>query len=205
MSTKNKTVSSNSYDPSSLSTYQNLQGPAASQLGQQITNPQNNSLINGLRNRGNAAAAGFNRGPNTPTSGSNAAAYGRATAGFGAQTNNALTVGGAQLRNQAIGAAMQYRPLQTGGTQTQSTYGVGTWAAPIIGAGLSLLGAPGQSLAKNAAGNMANVNANNFAAQGYAGSIDPTGGGEYDLGSMSDPSMSDSSDSSGGSDDVWGL
>lgn len=45
-----------------------------------------------------------------------------------------------QMRQQAMGQALGYRPLQTGstGTQTQQTSGLGTWLPQVAGMGLSL-------------------------------------------------------------------
>jgi len=158
MSTKNTTTSTNSYAPGSLGTYESLQGPATQAIGNQISNPNGSQLMLGLRGFGQGAIGGFSRGlPAASGGGSNGAAYSRSQATIGGQFNQNLLLGGAQLRNQAIGAAMNYRPLQTGGTQVQSTYGAGTWAGPLIGAGLAVggafLGGPagmkaGQSLGK---------------------------------------------------------
>lgn len=201
MSTKNVTQSTNAYNPQSLSTYQNLQGPATGQLSQQITNPQNNSFMQRLRNSGSIASAGFSRGPAngfnpSASSPSNSAAFGRAVAGYGAQTNNALTIGGAQMRNQALSAAMQYRPLQTGGTQVQSTTGLGTWLTPLIGMGMSAAGAafgmPG--LGKGL-------------MQGGGSGGDPVGS-QYSGPSMPGYGGSDTPEGYGGSnggDSVWGM
>lgn len=136
MSTKNVTTSTNQYDPKSMGTYQSLQGPATQQLGQQITNPNANPLMNRLRATGQQASAGFFRGPQSFT-GSNNAAFQRAGMSMGGQQNNSLLMGGAQMRNQSLMAAMNYRPLQTGGKQVESTSGLGTWLTPLIGMGMA--------------------------------------------------------------------
>jgi len=46
-----------------------------------------------------------------------------------------------QMRQSAIGMAGQYRPLQTGQTQTQQVSGLGSWLPQVVGAGLGAAGA----------------------------------------------------------------
>lgn len=198
MSSKNVTTSTNQYDPNSLATYRNLQGPATTQLGQQITNPNSNPLMNRLRQQGSIASAGLNRGPGVPTSGSNGAAFSRGVSSFGAQTNNNLLIGGAQMRNQAIGASMNYRPLQTGGKQVQSTSGLGTWLPSVIGAGLSTFGI--KTPLKNNSGDPVGSQYSGPSMPGYGGSDFPS---EYSGGDSSSGGVGGSNDY--GNDSVWGL
>lgn len=46
-----------------------------------------------------------------------------------------------QMQMQGIQMAEGYKPLQTGGTQTQQTSGLGTWLPQAVGAGLSIAAA----------------------------------------------------------------
>ena len=50
----------------------------------------------------------------------------------GASMNNNLLLNAANTRNQAIGSAMSYSPLQTGGTNTQYASGLGTWLPQVL-------------------------------------------------------------------------
>lgn len=146
MGTKNTTQSTNQYNPQSLSTYQALQGPSSNMQQGFISNPYNNSTYNAQKAQGgilNTAAQTGRAGVSSNQAGALGTGQG-AQAGLGmsnsltnsmtsGRTNSALMMGAAQLRQQALGSAMNYRPLQTGGTQTQTTGGLGTWLAPIIG------------------------------------------------------------------------
>ena len=164
MGTKNTTTTTDVFNPTALSTYNALQGPGAGALGASMSNPQGNQNSTLLSNTGQAASRGLAASGAQAVSGnaaalhaptataSNNAAEGRSAAAIGAQTGNSLFLGAEQRSQSAIGASMQYRPLQTGGTNTQSTSGAGTYAAPIIGAGLSVgLGVLGQKLGQPAA------------------------------------------------------
>jgi hypothetical protein len=146
MGTKNTTTSTNQYNPQSLSTYQALQGPSSNAQQGFISTPYNNSTYNAQKAQGgilNTAAQAGRAGVSSNQAGALGTGQG-AQVGLGlsnnltnsmtsGRTNSALMMGAAQLRQQALGSAMNYRPLQTGGTQTQTTGGLGTWLAPIIG------------------------------------------------------------------------
>lgn len=151
MGTKAQTTSTNSYNPQSLSTYQSLQGPAANTLASQISNPYNNSVFNQAKS---SAAQVQGAGSQARQQTSNQVGNALGTSGGSAQialnqtanllngqitgqTNNTLNIGAAGLRQSALAAAQNYRPLQTGGTQTQTTSGVGTWLSPLVQAGAS--------------------------------------------------------------------
>jgi hypothetical protein len=158
MGTKNTTTTGDVFNQGALNTYNSLQGPATGQLSSNMSNPQGNQLSTSLFNTGaatakqlgaesfldaNANSAALRSGPSSSTT----AAGTRAGAAMSGSTWNALSVGAQQRAQTSTAAAMQYRPLQTGGTNVQSTSGTGTWLTPLIGAGLSvggaLLGMPG--------------------------------------------------------------
>jgi hypothetical protein len=149
MGTKNNTTSTNQYNQPSLNDYQTLATQSGAQLGSQISNPYNNSVINGQRavaapmvaaSRANAGATSANQMSALGTSGGSSyssfagANLTRFNAGTTAQANNNLLLGAVNNRNTALGSAMSFRPLQTGGTQVQSTTGSGTWVGAAVGA-----------------------------------------------------------------------
>jgi hypothetical protein len=57
---------------------------------------------------------------------------------LGGQMSDTLQMGALNSRNSLLGGMSAYRPLQTGGTQTETMTGAGTWAGPLIGAALSM-------------------------------------------------------------------
>lgn len=149
MGTKLKTSSTNQYNQPSLNDYQSLASQSGAQLGSQISSPYNNSVINGQRavaspllaaSRASTGSTTNNQQGALGTSGGtsynnfSAASDLRQNASTSAKLNTNLLIGAATNRNTALGAAMSFRPLQTGGTQTQSTTGAGTWVAPVVGA-----------------------------------------------------------------------
>jgi hypothetical protein len=152
MGTKQTTTSTNQYSPTGMATYNALQAPATGLLNSNINNPYNNTGFNTRMAQGTMANTGFGNAAGASTQQANsalgttggaafnnyqAASQGRANAANQGQMTNSLLLGAAQNRNQSLTAAMNYRPLQTGGTQTQQTSGLGTWLPQVIGAGIS--------------------------------------------------------------------
>jgi hypothetical protein len=180
-----------------MSTYNALQGPASSLLNSNISSPYNNTGFNtrmamGTQtNAGLGASAGAStRQANTAlgTTGGGAftnyqnAAQGRANAANQGRMANNLILGAAQNRNTSLNAAMNYRPLQTGGTQVQQTSGLGTWLPQVIGAGLSVAGSfmgdPGLgSQVMGATGHGAGASAAGAVAGGMSPFFSGSGGG----------------------------
>lgn len=136
MSTKQVSTTQNAYNPQSLANYQQNVTQGGNMTAQNISNPYGNAqYMAGQAQGANASGVLANQ------------MSGMAGGAAQAQMKNSLLMGAANTRNQAIGSAMNFRPLQTGGTSTQSLGGAGAWAAPVIGAGLSYIGMGG--LARN--------------------------------------------------------
>ena len=186
MGTKNTTQSTNSYNPASLSNYQNLATSSGSQLSSQIASPYNNQVYNGQKGQLNSflsagakafsgtlsnqgAALGSNGRGIQPNFASN---FNLATAGIG---NNSLLLGAAQNRQTALGAGMNFRPLQTGGTQTQQLTGAGTWI-PTIAAGAGAAANAYASFNPNQS-NMSNAQMTTGYGPGQTAPTGPSGGG----------------------------
>lgn len=155
MGTKQTTTTTNQYNPAGMSTYNALQAPMSTLLNQNINNPYNNTGFNSRMAQGTQANQGLASSAGASTQQANTAlgttgggafsnylnaAQGRANSANQGQMSNSLILGAAQNRNQSLQTAMGYRPLQTGGTQTQQTSGLGTWLPQVIGAGLSVAG-----------------------------------------------------------------
>jgi hypothetical protein len=108
-------------------------------MGQQLGNSQaqnlNQTATSGLIN--NMTGSGMAGGASNPAAAEmlqNQARQGTNTTanlGFIQPTQNAL-----QMQQNAIGTAANFKPLQTGGTNTQSTQGLGTWLPQLAGAAL---------------------------------------------------------------------
>ena len=146
MGTKQTTTTTNQYNPAGMQTYNALQGPAAGVFNSNINNPYDNAFFNSQKAAGSSAATGFSRpntqanaalGINNPTfNASQTTTQGRATlANQGRMTNN-LILGAASNRETSLQSAMNYRPLQTGGTEVKQTSGLGTWLPQVIGMGI---------------------------------------------------------------------
>lgn len=157
MSTKNTTTSQNQYDPQAMNTYQGLQGGLGSAIGGYMNNPFSNPFMQTQMQMGNQQAnlyggtAMSNISRNMTASGmggsNNPAALEmmnnqmratsgmRANLGFLNPMQNAFTA-----QQNAMGLASQYRPLQTGGTQTQTQSGLGTWLPQLAGAAIGAVG-----------------------------------------------------------------
>lgn len=160
MSTKQTTTSTNAYNPQSMGQYNALQSGYGGLLQQYMNNPM--SAVSSIYNQSgqmaqqnaallgqsamsnlvnNQAAAGFG-GTNMPAyMASQIAAQNRATSGMQANAflQNNLARNQAALGVQQFGASQagMYRPLQTGGTQTQMQSGLGSWLPQVAGLGLA--------------------------------------------------------------------
>jgi hypothetical protein len=165
MGTTSKTNQQNQYDPGSLSTYQGLQGGLGSMLNSYMNNPFGNPFFqtqqqlgtSQAHNMGQTAMSGLQQNQNASGMGggaTNPAALemqqnqARANTGLQAGLGFLAPVQNAQQMQQyAGGLASQYRPLQTGQNQTQSTGGLGTWLPQVAGMALGgLTGGPGAGL-----------------------------------------------------------
>lgn len=175
MSTKKQTTSTNTYNPASMNAFNGLQPQIQSLLQQYMTNP--NSVVapfynqatqqaqknaaqlgqSGISNiSGNMAASGFG-GTNMPAyMASQIATQNRATSGLqsNAFLQGKLGQAGAALGVQQAGlaGAQGYRPLQTGGTQTQSTSGLGTWLPQLAGTAIGAFAGPLGGMFKGSGG-----------------------------------------------------
>jgi hypothetical protein len=155
MSTKTVQTQQNQYDPTAMSTYQGMQSGLGSAIGGYMNNPFSNpffqtqaqmgtSQANAMGQSGmnnltrNLTASGIQQ--NSPAAlqmmqqQSMGNSANRANLGFLNPMQNAFTA-----QQNAMGLASQYRPLQTGGTQTQQKSGLGTWLPQVAGMGLSAL------------------------------------------------------------------
>ena len=161
MSTKKTTTSTNQYNSQSMGQYNKLQNQYGGLLSQYMNNPmgavsgiydqsgqmaqQNAAQLgqSGMSNlANNQAASGFG-GTNMPAyMQSQIAAQGRATSGMqsNAFLQNNLAKNQAALGVQQFGASQagMYRPLQTGGTQTKQTGGLGSWLPQVAGGALGM-------------------------------------------------------------------
>jgi hypothetical protein len=193
MGTTQKSTQANTYDPSSMGTFQSfMQGlgqilpgfmnnPFGTQqfkTGQQLGTNQahnlNQTATSGLIN--NMTGSGMTGGASNPAATEmlqNQARAGTNTQsnlGFIQPTQNAL-----QMQQGAINTAAGFRPLQTGGTNTQSTQGLGTWLPQVASAALGGLSGMGGMF-----GGSAPFASNNPQMQGFQGGTVggalPTGG-----------------------------
>lgn len=207
MGTKNNTSSTNSYNPASLSNYQNLATSSGSQLSSQISSPTNNRVYNGQQGQLNSflnagakafsgtlsnqgGALGSNGRGVQPTFASN---FNLSTAGIG---RNSLLLGAAQNRQTALGAGMNFRPLQTGGTQTEQTTGTGT-IVPVLTAAATAAASAYSAYSKQQDNNMTNSQMTQGSADSPAYGISGggPGSGSYDVPQAPDSSMMGASDS----------
>ena len=188
MSTTTKTSTSSTFAPSSMGTYNSLLSTAGPALQGNISNPTGNAFFTGSVGnlRGTTATMGANAtaalnqrfsalgiSPNSPAYNAQLGGIQRQSmANFGQGYNN-LLLGAYGIRNQAINTAMNFRPLQTGGTQTQSVGGTGAWMSPLLAAGI---GAGTSALSNRDSGGGFNYwaanNANPFAPQVNQASMD---------------------------------
>jgi hypothetical protein len=165
MGTTEKSTQSNTYNPQSMGTFNSLMsglgqvlpgfmnnpfGTQQFKMGQQLGTSQANNLnqtgMSGLlQNMTGSGMAGGASNPAATEMIQNQARAGTANTanlGFIQPTQNAL-----QMQQNALGTAAGFKPLQTGGTNTQSTGGLGTWlpqlASGLLGAAGGAAGIPG--------------------------------------------------------------
>jgi hypothetical protein len=190
MSSKTETKSTNTYDPGSMSAFNAFTPQVQANWSQDMQlDPTKSSTYNlGLqkmqgaattlaaRNKenffGNLVAGGYN-GNNLSgikQQGLMALGMGNSALSSGAFNQNFLNYD--LMRRQTTAQAAGYKPLQTGGTQTQTTSGVGTWLPQVIGAGVG-------AAAGFATGGMSTLASGAFGAAKSAagGSFSPFGGG----------------------------
>jgi hypothetical protein len=161
MGTTETSQQTNAYNPSSMSTFNNLMsslgnvlpgfmnnpfGTQQFKLGQQLGTNQANNLnqtaTSGLtQNMTGSGMAGGASNPAATEMLQNQARAGTGTTanlGFIQPTQQALGT-----QQAALGTAAGFKPLQTGGTNVQSTQGLGTWLPQLLGglggAGMSAL------------------------------------------------------------------
>lgn len=140
MSSKKKTQTTATFDPTGMSSYQGLQDPIKMGLQSNMQDPWtamagNAQLQAGNRQQfnqdytsgvaSNMGSRGIN--PNSPLFARSVMNAGNATRmGQNEDLNNLLLQAGQVSQGSAV-AASQYQPLQTGGTQTTKLSGVGSY------------------------------------------------------------------------------
>src|SRR6266850_40530 len=156
MSTKTKQESTLTFDPTAMSAYQGMQRGLGSAVEGYMNNPFQNPFMQQQMQMGNQQAnfyggsAMSNLMRNQTASGMSqnspaslemmqnqmrANSGMRANLGFLNPMQNAFTA-----QQNSMGLASQYRPLQTGGTQTQTQGGLGSWLPQLAGAALGMAG-----------------------------------------------------------------
>lgn len=152
MPTTNKTTNTAQFDPNSMNAYQSGISSGMGVLQQDVANPMKQIGFNQRIAQGNSQLFNsFQR--NNASLAQRAGGFGGTTPGFMqnqlAQNQRSLSSGQANLFNQnllyadqlkqnAASQMMNFKPLQTGSTSTQSTGGVGTWLGPLISAGTAI-------------------------------------------------------------------
>lgn len=155
MSTKNVSTQQqqNQFDPTAMSAYQGLQGGAASTLQDFMQSPQSSGYFSQLLRQASESIGGRTQtaidnlsNPALGANVSNPSAFfadqlRRTALGGQRMQSDALTnllTQFAQMRLQAAGQAGGYRPLQTGGsgTQTMTQSGLGSWLPQLAGAAI---------------------------------------------------------------------
>jgi hypothetical protein len=147
MSTKQNSNNSFQFNPTAMSGYNSMQGPATQGISSNISNPYSNMLFNtqlGMGMGNNATQTSSNlaaqqqnwqaRGmqSNSPAAmfmNQNTANMGRANA---SSLNNNLLLQAGNFRQNSIQGAMNYHPLQIGQKQQQMTSGLGSWLPQVI-------------------------------------------------------------------------
>jgi hypothetical protein len=157
MSTKNVDTTQGNYNQGSMNTFNSFQPNIQSNINDFMKNPLQSTFFNTqlqMANRQNAASFGANNQTmmqNYAAGGGgigNTAAYmqsnllrnQRALSGANSNSFNNLLLGANQLRFGATSGAMNYRPLQTGQTQTKTQSGLGTWLPQVLGGALGIAG-----------------------------------------------------------------
>lgn len=170
MSTKTQQTSVNSYDPTSMNAFTSMTGGMNTAVNGYMNNPFSNPFFQTQQQMGttqanqiggtqmsnlvrNMTSSGMG-GSNNPAMLEMMQNQGRANSnmtanlGFINPMQNAFTA-----QQSAIQTAANYRPLQTGGTQTQTQSGLGTWLPQVAGAAIGgLTGGLGSSLMKGFSG-----------------------------------------------------
>jgi hypothetical protein len=152
MSTKQNSNSSAQFNPTAMQGYNAMQGPATQGLSSNISDPYSNMLFNtqlGMGSRNNAmqtsSALGAQqqnwqaRGMNSSSPAAmfmNQNLVNQGRSNQASMFNNLLLQAG-NFRQNSIQGAMNYRPLQTGQNNQQTTSGTGTWLPQVIAAGMS--------------------------------------------------------------------
>jgi len=165
MSTKNTTTQTNTFNQQGLNTYNSLQGQIGSNLNQAMTNPGTFNFQNIQQQQANKSnGASFGSGNSMLLQGaSNAGSTGNVSGynqsqllsnnrNFNMANSNSynnLLIGSNQVRYGATQQASAYRPLQTGGTQTGTQSGLGSWAPQVAAA---LIKSAGQVATAGASG-----------------------------------------------------
>jgi hypothetical protein len=151
MATNNNTNSSNQYNQGSMNTFQNLNSSFGNAISGEINNPYNNMAFNTqlqMQNKSNAAQGAsqtqalqqrmqaMGQNPNSPLYASQLNKQMRQQSGNNANSYNNLLLQAQNLRQNAIGQAGAYKPLQTGQNTQQTQSGLGTWLPQVAGAAL---------------------------------------------------------------------
>jgi hypothetical protein len=153
MGTKSTTQTTNQYSPAGTAAYNTLIPQATATTTANLTNPYGNQTFLGLTQQGKTGAAAGGAALKSGNASNAAALLGSppssaasnytntlasmTTAGNTARSTNSLIQGAASTRNQALASAMNFRPLQTGGTSVQQTSGLGTWLPQVMGMGMA--------------------------------------------------------------------
>jgi hypothetical protein len=148
-----KTQQTGQFNAQGMNTYNNMQGGFGTAVNSYMSNPFSNPFMqqqqqmgtNQANQTGQTAMSNITRNWNMTGSSGNNPAYmeminnqarmnsqQRSQLGFQNPMQNAFTA-----QQNAMGMASQYKPLQTGSTQSQS--GLGSWLPQIVGGGLSAL------------------------------------------------------------------
>jgi hypothetical protein len=155
MPTTNTTTSSTTFNQNSMNSYNQLNGSYTNAIQQEISDPTNNMFFNNQLGMGQGAinqrAASANQAllqrsqslgisPNSGIYQQQMGQLQRSKMQQNSQLYNNLLLQAGQMRQSAIQGAGSYRPLATGGTQTQSQGGIGSWLSPILGIAGGALG-----------------------------------------------------------------
>lgn len=151
MSTKTTTTQTSQFNQPSMSTFNALQPMVGNALSGEIQNPFSNPFFQTQLQMGNqqlsqsGASAqqamqqrmrALGQGGNSPLVAYQMLQLQRQNMAGRAGLFNNMLLSASQMRQQAIGQAQQYRPLQTGQTSVQSKSGLGTWLTPLVSAGI---------------------------------------------------------------------
>lgn len=191
MSSKNVQTQTNQYDPTSMGAYNTLTQGLSSAVSGYMNNPFGNPFFQQQQQMGMGQANNMNQTgmanltrnmsmsgmqQNSPAALAlmqnqmRAGTANTANLGFMNPTNNALG-----MQQNAMGLASSYRPLQTGGTQTSTQSGLGSWLPQVAG----MAGQIGMGIATGGASMAASpLLSGTSGALGsyYGGMQSPTGG-----------------------------